>query len=70
MILLSSDTSIKALTPALFDNGRWGYINAQGENAIAADFLEAGWFENDRAFVTFDDGHYGYINPQGKEVKN
>ncbi|MCL2324962.1 MAG: WG repeat-containing protein [Proteobacteria bacterium] len=47
--------------------GLWGYMNLAGEMVIAAQFEDAGVFNNERAAIKRN-GLYGYIDIQGQEI--
>lgn len=55
------------------ENGKYGYINLQGEVVIEAKFDSAGWFYEERALVceehkNYDDSTCGFINLEGNYV--
>ncbi|MEM9982116.1 MAG: WG repeat-containing protein, partial [Bacteroidota bacterium] len=49
-------------------NGKWGYINKQGELIIPAIFEEAWDFEQGLARIVSDYQAWAYINKQGEYV--
>lgn len=69
MDTFKNDTVAKELYPVEYD-GKWGYVDAAGENAIKPQFWEARDFVNGLAVVVnFDkDRKYGCINSEGKYV--
>lgn len=48
-------------------DGKWGYINLQGETAINFSYDDARLFTGNRAVVMVDE-KYGLINPQGEWI--
>ncbi len=52
-------------------NGRWGYMNAQGEVIVEPEYVEADTFSDGLALVRKSpgaDGQYGYIDQNGNVV--
>ncbi|MCY9696373.1 WG repeat-containing protein [Paenibacillus alginolyticus] len=56
----------EGLAPISLD-GKWGYINANGEKVIAPKYQSAGHFSGGLAAVSLD-GKYGYIDESGEFV--
>ena len=52
---------------AYYENGKWGFINTEGEVAIQPDFDEVEDFSDDLAIVK-KDGKWGVVNKIGKYV--
>ena len=48
-------------------NGKWGYINKQGQEVIPLKYDDVGGFSEGMAAVT-SNGKCGYINKQGQEI--
>lgn len=48
--------------------GRWGYVSADGKEAIASVFDWADDFTNGMALVQYN-GKYSYLNPDGKQMR-
>ncbi|MCQ2606603.1 MAG: WG repeat-containing protein [Bacteroidales bacterium] len=55
------------LVPAYVD-GKWGYINSNGEYVISPRYKEAGFFSENLALVKDDNGYFGYINTEAQFV--
>ncbi len=55
------------MVPVCVD-GKWGYINPNGEYVITPQFKEAGFFFEDLALVKDDNGCYGYINKDAQYI--
>ncbi|RXZ77839.1 DUF3298 domain-containing protein [Paenibacillaceae bacterium] len=47
------------------ENDRYGYVDREGNEVIAAQFLDATDFQNNRAVVKIKDREYGLITPDG-----
>ncbi|MCQ2608269.1 MAG: WG repeat-containing protein [Bacteroidales bacterium] len=55
------------MVPAYVD-GKWGYVNSNGEYVISPRYKEAGFFFEDLALVKDDNGSYGYIDKAAQYV--
>jgi hypothetical protein len=56
------------LTAKKFDNGNYGFVNADGQKAFEVEFEGVGEFGdgfNGLAIVIFKNGNYGFINTKG-----
>jgi thiol-disulfide isomerase/thioredoxin len=51
-------------------NGKWGWLNSNGQIAIQPDFIEAMSFGNRDTAPAAQDSLWGYINKEGKYVIN
>ena len=49
-------------------NGKWGYINKQGQEIVPPKYSIALNFNEGLAKVLYANGDYGYINNQGEEI--
>ncbi len=60
------------LIPVNIEDGKWGYINTEGEEVIFPHYDYASMFSNGRALVGFHlkvgKGQLGYIDEEGKTV--
>ncbi|TNE29065.1 MAG: WG repeat-containing protein [Bacteroidetes bacterium] len=66
-LVFSTVLSAQLLFPICGENGKWGYMNEEGEWVIHPRFHKAYDFSEGLAAVR-EGGYYGYINPTGNWV--
>jgi hypothetical protein len=67
-IYLNGGDFIEGLAPVQNEEGKWGFINAQGTYVIQPSFIKAESFKNGEAIV-HDGEKILYINTQGKTLR-
>ena len=50
-------------------NGKWGFINAQGEEVVPCQYKEASDFEDNYSLVMDENGKYGFLEKEGTTAK-
>jgi hypothetical protein len=61
-----------------YEYGRWGFINEQGKEVVAPQYIDVGDFHEGLAWICLDNGtrkgfnwrggKFGFINPKGEMI--